>query len=185
MTDDGATGRPTVWGRRQMLVGAGAVGVAGVLGACGGGDDSSALDDTAVPDDPVEPTQPADSTDPVEDEPDDDPADEGDDDGDDQDDDGDGAEVLVAAAEVPVGAGVVLAAEGVVVTQPSDGEFKAYSSTCTHEGCPVSDVADGLIRCPCHGSRFHIDDGSVANGPAVSPLPEVAIAVDGDRIIRA
>lgn len=181
MTDDGATGRPTVWGRRQMLVGAGAVGVAGVLGACGGGDDSSALDDTAVPDDPVEPTQPADSTDPVEDEPDDDPADEGDD----QDDDGDGAEVLVAAAEVPVGAGVVLAAEGVVVTQPSDGEFKAYSSTCTHEGCPVSDVADGLIRCPCHGSRFHIDDGSVANGPAVSPLPEVAIAVDGDRIIRA
>jgi Rieske Fe-S protein len=89
---------------------------------------------------------------------------------------------LVAAADVPVGGGVVLADKDVVVTQPAAGEFKAFSATCTHQGCTVSNVSGGTINCPCHGSKFAIADGAVANGPAQKPLPARAITVAGDEI---
>jgi Rieske Fe-S protein len=94
-----------------------------------------------------------------------------------------GGEILVATSEVPVGGGAIVGA--VVVTQPTDGEFKAFSSTCTHQGCRVSSVSDGLITCACHNSQFSIDDGSVVSPPAPSPLPEVSITVEGDQVVRA
>ena len=92
---------------------------------------------------------------------------------------------LVATSDVPVGGGVILDAQKVVVTQPSDGQFKAFSAVCTHQGCLVGSVADGTITCPCHGSQFSADDGSVVNGPATSPLPDVDIEVDGGEVVRA
>ena len=51
-----------------------------------------------------------------------------------------------------------------VVTQPTSSEYKAFSKTCTHAGCPVARVADQQIQCDCHGSRFSITDGSVLVG---------------------
>ncbi|GAB6985555.1 Rieske (2Fe-2S) protein [Nocardioides pyridinolyticus] len=95
------------------------------------------------------------------------------------------AESLTAAKDVPVGGGRVLSAEEVVVTQPAAGEFRAFSSTCTHSGCAVGDVADRTINCPCHGSRFSIEDGSVVTGPATEPLPAVAVRETGGQVIRA
>jgi nitrite reductase/ring-hydroxylating ferredoxin subunit len=92
---------------------------------------------------------------------------------------------LVATANVPVGGGVVLAEQDVVVTQPAAGEFKGFSATCTHQGCKVGEVSGGTINCPCHGSKFTIADGAVADGPAPSPLPERAIAVAGNEITLA
>jgi Rieske Fe-S protein len=80
---------------------------------------------------------------------------------------------------------VVFADKDVVVTQPTAGEFKAFSATCTHQGCKVNRVTNGVIACPCHGSRFNIADGSVANGPAQKPLPEKSVSVDGDSIVLA
>jgi Rieske Fe-S protein len=71
---------------------------------------------------------------------------------------------------IPVGGGVVYPSHGVVVTQPTAGTFKCFSSSCTHLGCTVDKVAAGLIQCPCHGARFSIDDGSVKAGPAPRPL---------------
>jgi Rieske Fe-S protein len=82
-----------------------------------------------------------------------------------------------------VGGGVI--GGGVVVTQPTEGEFRGFSSTCTHQGCTVASVADGVISCPCHGSRFSAEDGSVDNGPATAPLPEVAVSVEGENVVRA
>lgn len=102
-------------------------------------------------------------------------------------DDGGGAldGALVAAADVPVGGGVIVAAQKVVVTQPTEGEFKGFSSTCTHQGCQVSSVEDDQIVCACHGSVFSATDGGVVTGPATAPLPEVAVSVSGDQVVLA
>ncbi|WP_329123103.1 Rieske (2Fe-2S) protein [Streptomyces sp. NBC_01353] len=92
---------------------------------------------------------------------------------------------LAKTADIPVGGGKVLDGQGVVITQPTAGEFKAFSSKCTHQGCAVSKVADGVITCPCHQSLFDASDGSVKGGPATSPLPPTPIKVDGDSITLA
>ncbi len=92
---------------------------------------------------------------------------------------------LVSTSDVPVGGGVVFAEQDVVVTQPVAGEFQAFSATCTHQGCAVDEIADGTINCPCHGSQFAVEDGSVVAGPAGSPLPERTIRVEGGSIVLA
>jgi Rieske Fe-S protein len=96
-----------------------------------------------------------------------------------------GGGALAATADIPVGGGTVFKDQKVVVTQPTAGDFKAFSASCTHQGCAVSGVADGVIDCPCHGSKFKIEDGSVTAGPATKPLPEVQIKVEGDQITLA
>lgn len=106
--------------------------------------------------------------------------------GDDSDNSSNPADVaagaLAKAADIPVGGGKVFAEQKVVVTQPSAGTFKGFTTTCTHQGCTVEKVEDGAIKCPCHGSMFSIEDGSVKGGPAARPLPEKAVKVEGDRI---
>ncbi|MER7520582.1 Rieske (2Fe-2S) protein [Streptomyces sp. NPDC126499] len=92
---------------------------------------------------------------------------------------------LARTSEIPVGGGKVFKEEKVVVTQPSAGDFKAFSAVCTHQGCIVGKVADGTIDCPCHGSRFRVADGSVAAGPATRPLPTETINVSADTITLA
>ncbi|MEV6478151.1 Rieske (2Fe-2S) protein [Streptomyces sp. NPDC051657] len=95
---------------------------------------------------------------------------------------GKAGEVLAATADIPQGGGVVFATQKVVVTQPQQGEFKAFSSTCTHQGCAVKDVSDGVITCPCHNSTFDAATGSPTGGPATQPLPAREISVEGDSI---
>lgn len=96
---------------------------------------------------------------------------------------GDG--VLVKTSEVPEGGGKILKEEKVVVTQPSAGEFKAFSAVCQHQGCLVTSVADGTINCACHGSRYAIGDGGVTQGPATRALPEVDVSVKGGAVRRS
>lgn len=92
---------------------------------------------------------------------------------------------LAQTSQIPEGGGMIFKDQKVVVTQPKKGEFKAFSAICTHEGCTAAQVADGTIDCPCHGSRFHIADGSVAHGPATRPLPAESITVSGNSITLA
>ncbi|MGW0815324.1 Rieske (2Fe-2S) protein [Streptomyces viridiviolaceus] len=89
---------------------------------------------------------------------------------------------LAPTSDIPVGGGRVFTDEKVVVTQPEQGDFKAFSAVCTHQGCTVSDVRDGTINCACHDSRFRIADGSVEQGPATKPLPEERITVEGNSV---
>ncbi|MEE2037796.1 Rieske (2Fe-2S) protein [Nocardiopsis sp. CT-R113] len=93
-------------------------------------------------------------------------------------------EELASTEEIPVGEGKVLTEEGLVLTQPEEGTFHAFSSTCTHEGCPLDAVVDGRIQCPCHGSRFSIEDGSPLEGPATRALEEFEISVENGVIRR-
>jgi len=90
--------------------------------------------------------------------------------------------VLARTSEIPVGGGKIFKDEGVVVTQPTKGEFKAFSNRCTHKQCPVTSVEGGTINCTCHGSKFDIADGSVKQNPAPQPLPAAKISVDGDSV---
>ncbi|MGW2560299.1 Rieske (2Fe-2S) protein [Streptomyces sp. NPDC001514] len=91
-------------------------------------------------------------------------------------------EVLGATSEVPDGGGKVFKKQKVVVTQPTKGDFKAFTAVCTHQGCLVDKVENGTIDCPCHGSKFRITDGSVARGPAQRPLAPKQITVTGNQI---
>jgi Rieske Fe-S protein len=89
---------------------------------------------------------------------------------------------LARVDDIPVGGGKIFEAEKVVLTQPQAGTIKAFSIECTHQGCAVTRVAGGTIDCQCHGSKFDVADGSVAAGPAPSPLPPVGVRVSGDAI---
>ena len=88
----------------------------------------------------------------------------------------------VAASAVPVGGGVILENADYVVTQPSKGSYKAFSKICTHQGCPVASVAEGVIHCDCHGSEYSIKDGSVTNPPATKGLAEAKTTVFENKI---
>jgi Rieske Fe-S protein len=89
---------------------------------------------------------------------------------------------LAALADVPPGGGLVLADEGVVLVRGDGEEVHAFSATCTHQGCPVSEVSGGRIVCPCHGSAFDADTGEVVGGPATSALPPVDVVVQGGEV---
>jgi Rieske Fe-S protein len=83
---------------------------------------------------------------------------------------------------VPVGGGVILENADYVVTQPSKGKYKAFSKICTHQGCPVAAVENGVIHCNCHGSEYSITDGSVTRPPAPKPLAEAKTVVFDGKV---
>ena len=93
-----------------------------------------------------------------------------------------GGAALASTSDVPVGGCFVVAASKIVLTQPTEGEFKAFSTVCTHQGCPITKLDGDEIECSCHGSRFMVADGSVANGPATKPLEELKATVKGDNL---
>lgn len=141
--------------RRAVIFGAGGAGLAVALSACG----ASGGDDTAS----AGQGAPQDS----------------------QTQAAQGGGEIAKTSDIPQGGGKVFKDQDVVITQPEAGTFKAFSATCTHQGCPVASVSDNEIVCPCHGSKFSAKDGSVTNGPATQPLAEKAITVSGDSITLA
>jgi cytochrome b6-f complex iron-sulfur subunit len=69
--------------------------------------------------------------------------------------------------------------QGVIIINMGTG-FVALSSICTHQGCTVNyDASSGRLVCPCHGSIFSIE-GSVVNGPALSPLQVYKVSEQGN-----
>jgi Rieske Fe-S protein len=92
------------------------------------------------------------------------------------------ADALAKTSEIPVGGGKIFDTQTVVVTQPTAGEYKAFSAVCTHMGCIVNQISSGRIDCPCHGSEYSIADGAVLAGPAPRPLPAKQIKITGGSI---
>jgi Rieske Fe-S protein len=148
--------------RRGVLAGAAGVGAAAVLAACGSSNDSSSSGSGTANTPAAAPTtagqQQGGQT---------------------------GGGTAIKAGDIPVGGGKIFKEQNVVVTQPTAGEFKAFSSTCTHMGCPVTAIANGTINCNCHQSKFSVADGSVKGGPATKPLPAKTVTVSGDSITVA
>ncbi|MFF6780762.1 Rieske 2Fe-2S domain-containing protein [Streptomyces sp. NPDC012510] len=154
-------------GRRTVMAAAGVTGLAVALTACGSEDDSSTSVSSgagAGGDTSGEPTAEAS-----------DGATSG----------GAGGTAIAKTSDIPEGGGKIFASEGVVVTQPEAGTYKAFSSVCTHQGCAVKSIADGVINCPCHNSSFSIADGSVKSGPATKALPAKEVSVSGESIMLA
>lgn len=154
--------------RRIVFHGLGALGAAVALAGCGddsGNGDSTPGDTTGSPSDP--------------------PATESTPPGGGGNGDGGDAAVLATKDEIPVGGGIILTDEKIVITQPTAGQFEAFSAVCTHMGCTVGTVADGEIRCPCHGSVYDAATGEVIGGPAPAPLAAKEIKVQGNKILAA
>lgn len=63
-----------------------------------------------------------------------------------------------------------------------DGDIVAFSSLCTHHGCPVQLQGDRLL-CPCHYSLFDpAVGGQCFQGPAPRELPRVLLEIEGDDV---
>lgn len=63
------------------------------------------------------------------------------------------------------------------------GGVLAYSATCTHAQCPVSEWRQeaGILHCPCHGSEFDPRaGGKVVGGPALRRLPPLPLRLSAD-----
>jgi Rieske Fe-S protein len=72
----------------------------------------------------------------------------------------------------------VVFADDAVVCRGAGG-VGAFRARCSHLGCRIAHEADGLLVCPCHGSRFRLD-GTVAAGPAAQPLEPLRHSTDKD-----
>lgn len=59
----------------------------------------------------------------------------------------------------------------------TEGQVYGMMNVCSHLNGPLNEgELDGLsIRCPWHGSRFSLEDGSVLDGPATHPAPCVEV----------
>lgn len=68
-----------------------------------------------------------------------------------------------------------------------DGDIVAYSTLCTHMGCPVTyDAKARAFKCGCHYSQFDPEmAGQMICGQATESLPQVTLAFGGNGAITA
>src|SRR5690606_34529784 len=99
------------------MLGAGAVGAAGVLAACGGDGPSDGQQNGPAPDGVSATPLGAGGAPP------------------------DGQPASIPVAHIPVGGGYIDFDHRVVVTQPEAGQFRAFDANCTHARCLVTFIA--------------------------------------------
>lgn len=78
-----------------------------------------------------------------------------------------------AFADVPVGGGAIVETDRgrYAVHRDAGGGLHAFSPICPHLKCTVAwNALESTWDCPCHGSRFRADDGTVIDGPALTGL---------------
>jgi nitrite reductase/ring-hydroxylating ferredoxin subunit/uncharacterized membrane protein len=65
-----------------------------------------------------------------------------------------------------------------------NGQIYAMNEVCSHLGGPLAEgeMVDCSVRCPWHGSRFSLEDGSVIDGPATHPQPTLHVRVREGQI---
>ncbi len=73
-------------------------------------------------------------------------------------------------------------ANGIIIAKTVNGQYLAVSQMCTHQGATVVYQGNNnQFYCSAHGSLFN-SNGSVANGPAASPLQQYNVAVNGNTL---
>lgn len=63
-----------------------------------------------------------------------------------------------------------------VLVRTADGEYRAYSRKCAHQGCSVDfDHMRRCLNCPCHSGAYDAQTGSVLYGPPPRPLDQIIL----------
>ncbi|MBP2478287.1 nitrite reductase/ring-hydroxylating ferredoxin subunit [Crossiella equi] len=70
-----------------------------------------------------------------------------------------------------------------LMVRTADGAVRAFDPRCPHKGNKVSQPVNGVIDCPAHGSAFDGQTGELRKGPAKTGLTQVAVRVEGERIV--
>ncbi|SCF95185.1 Ferredoxin subunit of nitrite reductase or a ring-hydroxylating dioxygenase [Streptomyces sp. DconLS] len=90
---------------------------------------------------------------------------------------------LGAESDVAKGGAKLYKDHNVVVSRDKSGTLKAYSTVCTHAGCPINKLQGTTLICPCHGSEFDAVTGKVVQSPATEPLTELSVKTQNGRIV--
>ncbi len=70
----------------------------------------------------------------------------------------------------------------VIVLRLTDGNYRAFSASCTHLDCIVQYRKDyGQIYCACHNGRYDLHGRNVS-GPPPAPLAKYEIAINNDEV---
>jgi Rieske Fe-S protein len=88
-----------------------------------------------------------------------------------------------AESEIPKGGAKLFRDHNVVVSRDRNGTLKAYSTICTHAGCPINKLQGTTLICPCHGSEFDALTGKVVQAPATEPLTELSVKTAHGTIV--
>jgi len=71
----------------------------------------------------------------------------------------------------------------VILIRTAEGDFRAFSATCTHLDCTVQFRKDyGMIWCACHNGKYDLNGRNVS-GPPPRPLDEYRVVVQGEEVL--
>jgi len=67
----------------------------------------------------------------------------------------------------------------------ANGKYYAIGNVCTPMGGPLAEgkLAENIVQCPWHGSRFDIRTGEVVRAPAMRPEPTYEVKVENNNIL--
>src|SRR5262249_7905400 len=94
---------------------------------------------------------------------------------------------LAAIDDIPIGTaqtvGYPTEQDPCILIRTGERAFVAYSPKCTHLSCAViTQVADDVIRSPCHEGLFYLATGRPLAGPPTRPLACVIIELRGNEM---
>jgi nitrite reductase/ring-hydroxylating ferredoxin subunit/uncharacterized membrane protein len=93
--------------------------------------------------------------------------------------------IAVDESELPEGKLTSATVDGVEVLLYRRGTtVMALNDRCSHRGCPLhrGQVGGGAVTCPCHGSTFNLEDGSIVRGPATAAQPAYQARIQEGKI---
>jgi Rieske Fe-S protein len=71
----------------------------------------------------------------------------------------------------------------ILVLRKKNGDFRAFSATCTHLDCNVQFKSDTeQIWCACHNGFYNLEGKNIA-GPPPKPLAQYSVNISEDKII--
>jgi nitrite reductase/ring-hydroxylating ferredoxin subunit/uncharacterized membrane protein len=91
----------------------------------------------------------------------------------------------IAASKLAEGQMVRIEVDGQPILMVKSGsKICAIGAVCSHYGAPLNEgtIEGGAVRCPWHGSRFALEDGSVREGPTCTPVPSYEVRVVNDQV---